>query len=243
MPGFFVDFNCNLGAVALLTGENAGHARSLRLRLGEAVILRDGSGMDAMGIVRKMDADAFEVEILQMSPNNAEPSVCCTVYAAYAKSDKLEHVIQKSVELGASAIVPFPASRCVSRPDLDSLPKKQMRWQKIARAAAEQSGRGRIPEVRPASSFEEAAFLAAQADVPIFLYENERQLSIQTVLEQKPYQTASIMSGPEGGFSTEEAAFAEKCGMRVTTLGPRILRCETAPLCALSALMFHSGNL
>ena len=166
-----------------------------------------------------------------------------SVYMAYAKSDKLEHVIQKATELGAAEIVAFPSSRCVSRPDAASLPKKLERWRRIAASAAEQSGRGRIPEVLAADSYEKALTRAVRADFSAFLYENESRLSLRSAFAAGTYATASLVTGPEGGFTEEEAALAAGKGLRVCTLGPRILRCETAPLCALTAMLFAAGEL
>ena len=114
--------------------------------------------------------------------------------------DKLEHVIQKATELGAFEIVAFPSARCVSRPDDKSLKKKLERWQKIAASAAEQSARGRIPEVITLGSYKEALTRAAQSDKAILFYENERATTLKMALEQAPFSSVSLLSGPEGGF-------------------------------------------
>ena len=162
---------------------------------------------------------------------------------AYAKADKLEHVIQKATELGATEIVAFPSSRCVSRPDEKSLAKKLERWQKIAASAAEQSGRGRIPSVLTVNSYREAVERAARSELPLFPYENERTVSLRAAIGPAQFHTAAIMTGPEGGFSEDEVQLAEEAGMKICSLGPRILRCETAPLCALSAVLYAAGAL
>ncbi len=165
-----------------------------------------------------------------------------SVYMAFAKSDKLEHVIQKATELGAAEIVAFPSARCVSRPDEKSLGKKLERWQKIAASAAEQSGRGAIPRVLALSGFREAVARAAKADLSVFFYENEDAFTFHNAISPGNYRTCALMTGPEGGFSPEEVAEARAGSMKICTLGQRILRCETAPLCALSALMFACGE-
>ena len=163
---------------------------------------------------------------------------------AFSKGDKLEHVIQKATELGAYQIVAFPSGRCVSRPDGKSLDKKIPRWQKIALSAAEQSSRGRIPHISTCDSLEEAIKLARGSEFSALLYENENKLSFSAAIAQHPHgKSASIMTGPEGGFDPEEVALAERAGMKICTIGPRILRCETAPLCALTAIMFARGEL
>ena len=161
---------------------------------------------------------------------------------AFPKADKLEHVIQKATELGAYEIVAFPTSRCVSKPDEKSLSKKLERWQKIAASAAEQSGRGLVPAVIVLGSYKEALRRAGEADLPILFYENERATTLKMALKEKEYKTVSLLTGPEGGLEAREVEMAKDVGFHICTLGRRILRCETAPLCALSAVMFDSGE-
>ena len=136
----------------------------------------------------------------------------------------------------------FPSARCVSRPDEKSLKKKLERWQKIAASAAEQSGRGRIPQVVTVGTYKEALARAAKADKAILFYENERATTLRMALETGEYKTISMLTGPEGGLEEKEVAQAMEAGLQVCTLGKRILRCETAPLCALSAVMYASGE-
>ena len=113
----------------------------------------------------------------------------------------------------------------------------------MAASAAEQSGRGRIPQVRALGSFREAVLEASGCDLALFLYENEKTLSLRDCLNTGGYRSVSIMTGPEGGFSEEEVALAAEINMKICSLGPRILRCETAPLCALTAVLYASGAL
>ena len=120
--------------------------------------------------------------------------------------------------------------------------KKLERWRKIAASAAEQSGRGRIPEVLVLSSFQAALERAAQADKALMFYENEQSVTLRMALEAGEYHTVSLLTGPEGGLETSEVEKARAAGLQVCTLGKRILRCETAPLCALSAVMYASGE-
>ena len=162
---------------------------------------------------------------------------------AYAKADKLEHVIQKATELGAYEIAAFPSSRCVMRLDATGAQKKLDRWQKIAASAAAQSGRGRIPQVLALPSFADAVKRAAGCELALLPYENEHALSLRRAVGEAAFETVSIMTGPEGGFSEDEVRLAQEAGMQICTLGPRILRCETAPLCALSAVLYAAGAL
>ena len=161
---------------------------------------------------------------------------------AFAKGDKLEHVIQEATELGAYEIVAFPTARCVSRPDDKSLKKKLERWQKIAASAAEQSGRGLVPEVIILNSYRDALNRGAQADKAILFYENERSTTLRMALQTGNYRTISLLTGPEGGLEMGEVEQAAASGFSICTLGRRILRCETAPLCALSAVMYDAGE-
>ena len=242
MVRFFVSAEELEGQELVLTGENAQHAKVLRLKAGEQVLVCDGEGHECLCQVLSLDAGELEVSVLERRVSETEAAVRVSVYMAFPKADKLEHVIQKATELGAWEIVAFPSARCVSRPDDKSLKKKLERWQKIAASAAEQSGRGRIPEVIVLDSYRTALERAAQADRPILLYENERATTLKMALEEAPLSTVSILSGPEGGLEEKEVRQATDAGIRVCTLGKRILRCETAPLCALSAVMYDAGE-
>ena len=161
---------------------------------------------------------------------------------AFSKGDKFEHVVQKATELGVCELVAFPSARCVSKPDEKSLKKKLERWQKIAASAAEQCGRGYIPQVIVLDSYAKALEAAAKADKAILFYENERAVTLKMALEEKTYETISLLTGPEGGLEEREVEQARDAGLQICTLGSRILRCETAPLCALSAVMYQSGE-
>ena len=226
----------------ILTGENAAHAKVLRLKIGEEVLVCDGQGKECACTVNEVSAGQIELKVEARRESFSEARVKASVYMAFPKADKLEHVIQKATELGVYEIVTFPSSRCVSKPDDKSLKKKLERWQKIAASAAEQSGRGRIPDVIVLGSYSDALKRAAQADVAILFYENERATTLRMALEEKTFETISLLSGPEGGLEAIEVEKAKDAGLQICTLGRRILRCETAPLCALSAVMYASGE-
>lgn len=244
MPRFFLPASqLATQSIAVLDGEHAVHAKALRLKVGDTLTLCDAAGIDYCGTISNASPDRYSVTIACRQACRAEPHLAVSIYMALAKADKLEHVIQKATELGAFEIVAFPSARCVSRPDDQALAKKCERWQKIAASAAAQSGRGRIPQVLALSSYPEALSRAAKATLPVFLYENEEKLSLKNAVECAPFATASLMTGPEGGFEPEEVLLAQNAGMWVCSLGPRILRCETAPLCALTALMYAAGEL
>ena len=154
----------------------------------------------------------------------------------------VDFAVQKAVELGAARVVPVAMSRCVVQLSAKDGAKKQERWQKIAASAAEQSGRGRIPQVVILSSYQEALSRAAQADKALLFYENEHATTLRMALESSSWKTVSLVTGPEGGLDESEVTQAREAGLSVCTLGSRILRCETAPLCALSAVMYAAGE-
>ena len=242
MVRFFVSPEELTGQELVLTGENAQHAKVLRLKVNEQVLVCNGAGQEAVCRITEASGSQWVLSVESVQESSAEAAVEVSVYLAFPKADKLEHVIQKATELGAYEIVAFPSARCVSRPDEKSLKKKLERWQKIAASAAEQSGRGCVPQVVTLGSYSEALKRAAQADKAILFYENERAATLRMALETGEYRTVSLLTGPEGGLEEKEVAQAQNAGLQVCTLGRRILRCETAPLCALSAVMYASGE-
>ena len=242
MARFFVDAGQMQGETVTLTGENAQHAKVLRLKAGEQVLVCDGAGMECLCAVAGIAGGSVNLTVLQRREASSEAAVRVSIYMGFPKSDKLEHVIQKATELGAAEIIAFPAARSVSRPDEKSLKKKLERWEKIAASAAEQSGRGRIPRVLVLGSFSQALSRAAQADKALLFYEHEEALTLKMALSSGGYSTVSLLTGPEGGLEESEVAQAREAGLQVCTLGKRILRCETAPLCALSAVMYDAGE-
>ena len=240
MVRFFVSPEELDGEVVFLQGENAQHAKVLRLKVNEPVLVCDGAGREALCRIR--ETGDWELSVGEIRASTSEAAVKVRVYLAFPKADKLEHVIQKATELGAYEIIAFPSARCVSKPDDKSLKKKLERWQKIAASAAEQSGRGRIPQVRVLSGYAAALEEAAQSDKALLFYENEQAVTLKMALTQSPYGTVSLLTGPEGGLEEREVEQARAAGLQVCTLGKRILRCETAPLCALSAVMYDAGE-
>jgi len=242
MTRFFVEPEELLPDFLVLTGENAQHAKVLRLKCGESVLVCDGAGVECVCTVSDVSPDQISLVVQHRQQSEAEASVRVSVYMAFPKGDKLEHVIQKATELGAYEIVAFPSSRCISRPDEKSLKKKLERWQKIAASAAEQSGRGRVPQVSVLPSYSAALERALMSDLAILFYENEQATTLRMALSEGTCGSVSILTGPEGGMEVAEVEQAAKMGVRVCTLGKRILRCETAPLCALSAIMYHAGE-
>ena len=240
MPKFFVPDLSE--ETVFLTGEDARHVgRALRCRVGEELTLCDGRGIDARCRILAIGSETVELRVEEKAVSLAEPPVFVTLYQSLPKGEKLDLIVQKAVELGVGAIVPVLTRYCVSRPEKKAMEKKRERLQKIALEAAKQSGRGRVPEVLPGMDFSGALASMARDPVGVFFYE-KAQGPLGQVLEEKP-SALSMMVGPEGGFSPEEAQAAQAAGLSLCTMGPRILRCETAPLYALSAVMYHYENL
>ena len=220
----------------LLSGENQKHARVLRLRKGEEVTVVTPGG-------EQCTCEAAEGDLLLVRSRKKcenEPDVFVTLYQALPKGDKMDFIVQKCVELGVSRIVPMISARCVSRPDERSLGKKRERWQKIALQAAMQSRRGVIPEVADCVSFRQAVELSKENDKTVFFYELGGE-SVKKILTDAP-GSIGIFIGSEGGFDPSEVELAVQNGAKTATLGKRILRAETAPLAAMSIIMYQTNN-
>lgn len=243
MPRFFVAADLLSQDTPVLDGEHASHIKVLRLTRGDTVVLCDGNGAEAECVISDFADRQVFLTVSDRRAAVSEPKLQCSVYVGFPKADKFEHIVQKATELGATEIVIFPCERSISRPDPKSLAKKLERWQKIAVSAAEQSGRGRIPTVLTLNSFKEAVSRAVETELPLLFYENERTQSLRNAASGKSFGSAAVMTGPEGGLTEQEVQLAMDAGMQICSLGPRILRCETAPLCALSALLYEAGDL
>ena len=246
MPRFFVSGDENGGSFMVLTGENAAHAKVLRLKNGDEVTVCDGCGTDYRCTVSDVAAGQISLVVHGAAPAQSEATVECAIYMAFAKADKFEHVIQKATELGATELVCFPTSRCVSRPEERALEKKLERWQKIAESAAKQSKRDIIPEVQPVQTM--AQMLAANdCATKIIAYECEDKKSLKAALKEAQAKGALtdllLIIGPEGGISEAELEAARAAGAVPVSLGRRILRAETAGLVAISAIFYETGDL
>lgn len=239
MPRFFLSPDKFSENTVLIDGENARHiAKALRMRVGDTVTLCDGENNEYLCRLDAFTDTQVYATVLEKSECKSEPPYRVTLLQCLPKSDKMEYIIQKSVELGVNRIIPMESSRCVVRLDDKSAPKKIERWQKIANEAAGQCGRGILPAVEMPMPFAGALELLKEGGLGMFCYENERIRTISEVLKscENPPKDIFVLIGSEGGFSPEEARLAEEKGFIVTGLGSRILRAETAPLCVLSII-------
>ena len=242
MPRFFTaDVS---GNSIITTGEDARHiGYSLRMKPGDEITFCN-SGTEYICRISEMTSDSVVSGIVETRPTESEPTVFLTLYQAYPKSDKLELIVQKAVELGVSRIVPFTSKRCVAKPPADkSGAKRTERLNKKALEAAKQSGRGVIPKVSEFCSFRDALARAGEFDVLLLPYESAEGIAyarevIAQAADLPAGSKVAVFIGPEGGFAQEEVAAAQEKGAKVITLGNRILRTETAGLAVLSILMF-----
>lgn len=240
MPRFFIGADQITENTATVLGDDARHiARSLRLAVGDTVTLCS-EGYDLSARLTKIRDEECEAEIISREKSLCEPPSEITLFMAYPKGDKLELVVQKAVELGASRIVPFESSRCIKRPPQEKSEKITARLSKIAAEAAKQCGRGIIPTVLGPISFTALCGRIKSEGKVLFCYEKPGCASIKEVLDNTPTaDRLAVVIGSEGGFSEEEADRLVSEGAVAVTLGKRILRCETAPIFALSAICYR----
>ena len=241
MPRFFIDDRPQ-GELYTLTGENAHHAgRVLRPRPGETLTLCDGAGTDFDCTVEQAEKDEVVCRVQAVHPSETEPRQDMTLFMALPKGDKMDFIVQKAVECGACEVVPFISKRCVSRPDAKQLAKKTERWQRIAYEAAKQCGRGIIPQVGSTIDISKIPALISPENTGILFYECAETPLREAVGEFT--RNIDIVIGSEGGFEQSEAEKLIAAGLKCASLGKRILRCETAPIAAISVLMNMTGNM
>ena len=242
MHRFYADDRGMTGDAAYLCEEDARHAtRVLRMKEGESCELF-ANGKRFSGEIASI-GEEVEVRILSELPST-EATLRITLYQGLPKADKMELIVQKSVELGACAVVPVAMSRCVVQLDAKDGRKKQERWQKIAREACKQSGRCEMMQVSEPISFKQLLAKLPQHQAAIVPWEDARGYSLAKFHQEHPDITdLAIVIGPEGGMSEDEIARMKEASCQSVTLGPRILRTETAGLCAMSALFCLYGDM
>ena len=222
-----------------LTGPDLNHMKNvLRMRIGEDVWISDGSEKEYHCTIEEFQEDSAVLHILYAQESQYELPSRIYLFQGLPKGDKMELIIQKAVELGAVRIVPFFSRYCVAAPKKEE--QKNMRYNRIAFEAAKQSGRGVVPQVELPVTYKQMLADAARNDAAFFCYEAGGEPLLSRL---GGAETIGLITGSEGGFSPEEAAAAREAGCVQIGLGPRILRCETAPLAALAAVMTLTGNL
>ena len=244
MPKFFVSDNQIENDVVSIIGEDAHHiSRSLRMAVGEHITVSDNNVFEYECVLEKFLDGCVQARIESKREFLSEPQVKIHLFQALPKGEKLDFIIQKSVECGAFQITPFESERCVVKVKADTEERKTERRNKIALEAAKQCGRGIVPCVHPTVSFLQMIELAKEADEVLFCYEGEGTEPLGKVIKElrsnAELNSISIIIGSEGGFSLSEVELAQNNGFLKIGLGKRILRAETASIFALSCLTYE----
>lgn len=243
---FFIPPNCLTPPTVRLPGEAAHQIKTvLRLQPGAEIIVLDNSGQEWRVRLTSLGKHEVAGEIITQQPAQSEPTVQVNLYQGTLKGQKFEWVLQKGTELGVSRFTPVICQRSVVYKAHD-LTEKYPRWQRIIQEAAEQSRRGRLPDLAPVLTLTEAIPQINQLPRPDSLalmpWEEANSPSLKTILAEAKPAHVSVFIGPEGGFAPEEAALAQAAGVRLVKLGPRILRAETAGLAVCSVILYELGE-
>lgn len=216
----------------------------LRLRPGDRVVLLDNNGWEFTIELSALSRSQINGRVIKRLAAQGEPATQITLFLALIRPERFEWALQKGTELGASAFVPLICARSRAT---DVGARKSERWQRIVREAAEQSRRGRLPSIAPATPFNDACAAAARADLAVLLWEGDDVDSLRATLAAARQTTQmrqiAVLSGPEGGLTHDECKIAQTHGIIPVTLGPRTLRAETAPLAATVAILYELGEM
>ena len=242
MYHFFVEPGQIQGTQIYITGKDVNHIKNvLRMRIGEEISV--GNGMDGKEYrcaIDSFEEDSVNCKLLFIKEDGVELPVKVTLFQGLPKADKMELIIQKAVELGVYEIVPVATKRCVVKLDAKKEASKIARWQAIAEAAAKQSKRAVVPQIRPVMTIQEAIKAASEMEHRIIPYELAEGMSkTKEVFESfTPGNSVAVFIGPEGGFEEKEVEAATEAGIQPVSLGKRILRTETAGFTVLAWIMY-----
>lgn len=242
MHRFFVETSQIEEKYIHITGQDAHHIKNvLRMRPKEEILISSGDKMEYTCQIEELSEGEVLAKIMFVEESGLELPSKVYLFQCLPKSDKMELIIQKAVELGVCEIIPVASSRCVVKLDAKKETSKIKRWQGISESAAKQSKRMYIPQVHSVLKFSEALKYAAQVDVKLIPYELAKGMedTREQIRSIEPGQSIAIFIGPEGGFAEEEVQAAMEMGFSPITLGKRILRTETAGFTVLSILMYH----
>ncbi|TBL70408.1 16S rRNA (uracil(1498)-N(3))-methyltransferase [Paenibacillus thalictri] len=235
----------------VITGDDAHHLlRVMRAKEGDRVIVSDGEQREALVEISGLEKDQATCRIVELLPMDREPAVEVWIAQSLPKGDKMETVIQKGTEVGAARFLPFTSERTIVQLDAKKEEKRTVRWQKIAKEAAEQAHRSRVPVVAQACGWNELLQAAKQMDAAWICYEKESGSQLKPALRKlysRPDGSGSLkimlIIGPEGGFTEQEVARAETAGCLPVSLGKRILRTETAAIVGLTCILYEAGEM
>lgn len=245
MPRFFIEKEQISDGYVRITGDDAFHiSRSLRMAAGEHITACDSGGREYDCVLERFDPDGVSARVMSEKDSDAEPPFIAHVYQGLPKGDKLETVIQKSVECGARTLTPFESEFCIARSKPDAEDKRTERRNRIAAEAAKQCGRAVLPKVAPTLSFDAMLAEAVKSDLVLFCYEGSGTVPLgkavaeaERMIREKGSVEVAVVVGSEGGFSEREARKAAEAGCVMCGLGKRILRTETAATFALCCLV------
>ncbi len=240
MRSFFTEPENVKDDVIILT-EDASHIKKvLRMQAGDEVLVFDGTGAEYLSEIEEIESGLVKCRIKDQRMSESEPRIKVTVFQGIPKSDKMEQIIQKCVELGVFSIVPVKTDRCIAKVKDN---EKIKRWNKISREAVKQCGRGVVPKIMEPVKFKEALALMKEMDVALMPYEilgHDGEHGLKEILKNnKEAKEIGIIIGPEGGFSDSEAHLAQELGVKTIGLGKRILRTETVASSVLSVIMYE----
>ncbi len=243
MPKFFIksDKRFDTGETITIVSDDAFHiSHTLRMKKGDRLTVTSQSGTDYETVIDSFSKDTVNLQVLSACENNNEPSVFSSLFQALTKGDKMDFVIQKAIELGVGEIYPVISSRCIVKTDEKWIEKKSERWNKIAREAAKQCGRGIVPQVHSPIPYKEALDKIKSSDIGFICYESAVENNPKSLFQSKKFNSAAFFVGPEGGISPEEISEAKKRDIPILTLGKLILRTETASSAVLSMLLYET---
>lgn len=227
-----------------LTGTDAHHiARVLRMAVGDNVIIADENERTAKAEITAITDEVVTLSLVAYLEDDSEPTIKVRLAQCLPKSDKMEFIVQKAVELGAVSIQPVSSENCVVKYTADKQAKRVERWQKIAHEAAKQCKRAAVPTVEPIITLKELLSRVDDDETVLFCYEAEDGRTLRQALKTHQAEKYTVLIGPEGGFSPEEAKLCQEMGAHPVSLGNRILRTETASLAALTMVLYAHGEL
>ncbi len=238
-PRIYCDVRLGPGAQFPLPEDAANHiGRALRLRAGDALVVFDGRGGEYDAVIQRIDRGRVEVKTGAFRDAEREAAVEVGLVQGLPEADKMDWILQKSVELGVAWIQPVVCERSVVRLSGDRAARRESHWQRVAIAACEQCGRNRVPEVRPTLAFRDWAAQPSRAGRWMLLPGAPESLAARAA----PVGPVELLVGPEGGLSERELDIAATVGFTALSLGPRVLRAETAPIAALAAIQALWGD-
>lgn len=245
MHKFFVDEGSINGQVICITGDDVKHLSGvLRLRKGDSIQVCDGNSNEYICSITEIEKKQVLCHIEESFKSTSEPPISITLYQGIPKAQKMDLIVQKCTEIGVCRIVPVNTSRAVVRVDEKDLGSKLERWRRIAEEAAKQSNRGCIPQIDGLMDFKEAIHEAMELDMAFMPYELEKSVGLKKALSgRNKAVTCGIFIGPEGGFEEEEVREAMSKGIAPVTLGPRILRTETAGFVSAACILYEIGDI